>query len=186
MQPPHKRQLVITPFASEGRALAPGIAAGLGAFEETRLRTWGALEGVSAAELDWNPSVESGTNSLGTLLYHLAAIEADWVYADLVQQWPAELAALFPWDVRDAQGRLTVVTGLSLNEHKQRLERVRAFTVEAYAPMSAEAFQQTRSNPDYDVTPEWVLHHLMQHEAAHRGEMGVVRELFRHSFDAVL
>jgi hypothetical protein len=26
----------------------------------------------------------------------------------------------------------------------------------------------------------------MQHEAVHRGEMDVVRELFRHSFDAVL
>jgi uncharacterized damage-inducible protein DinB len=27
----------------------------------------------------------------------------------------------------------------------------------------------------YDVTPEWVVHHLMQHEAEHRGQIGELR-----------
>ena len=188
MQPTQKRQLVITPFAIERQAGAfpPEIAYGLGAFEDTRQRTFGALEGLSEAELDWHPPTESGANSLATLLYHLAVIEADWVYADIVQKWPDGLVALLPWDARDAQGRLTAVTALSLDEHKQRLARVRAFTVEAYAQMSAEGYRQPRIGPDYDTTPEWVLHHLMQHEAVHRGEMLVVRDLFRHTFDVVL
>jgi uncharacterized damage-inducible protein DinB len=29
--------------------------------------------------------------------------------------------------------------------------------------------------PPYDVTPEWVLHHLMQHEAEHRSQIGALR-----------
>jgi uncharacterized damage-inducible protein DinB len=29
--------------------------------------------------------------------------------------------------------------------------------------------------PPYDVTPEWVLHHLMQHEAEHRSQIGAPR-----------
>ncbi|MGA7731021.1 MAG: hypothetical protein WCD37_07085 [Chloroflexia bacterium] len=28
----------------------------------------------------------------------------------------------------------------------------------------------------YDVTPEWVLHHLMQHEGEHRGHIHVIAE----------
>jgi uncharacterized damage-inducible protein DinB len=28
---------------------------------------------------------------------------------------------------------------------------------------------------DYETTPEWVLHHLMQHEAEHRGQIGELR-----------
>jgi len=185
MQPPQKRQLVITPFVIEGHALPPEIAQGLGALDEARRRTFGVLEGVSEAELDWHPPVQTGANSLGTLLYHIAAVEADWVYADIVQHWPDALTALFPWDVRNAQGRLTVVAGLSLDQHRQRLDQVRAFAVEAYSNISADRFQRTRSNPDHDVSPEWVLHHLMQHEAEHRGEIRLVRELFRHSIDSI-
>jgi hypothetical protein len=29
--------------------------------------------------------------------------------------------------------------------------------------------------PDYEVTPEWVLHHLCQHEAEHRAEIAALR-----------
>jgi uncharacterized damage-inducible protein DinB len=32
-----------------------------------------------------------------------------------------------------------------------------------------------RSLAEYDVTPEWVLHHMMQHEAEHRGQIGALR-----------
>jgi uncharacterized damage-inducible protein DinB len=31
--------------------------------------------------------------------------------------------------------------------------------------------------PEYDVAPGFVLHHLMQHEAEHRGEIGMLRAL---------
>jgi len=41
-------------------------------------------------------------NTIGTLLYHVAAIEADWLFDDVLGAeagvaWPAEL---FPFDVR--------------------------------------------------------------------------------------
>jgi hypothetical protein len=29
--------------------------------------------------------------------------------------------------------------------------------------------------PGYDVTPEWVLHPLLQHEAEHRGQISDMR-----------
>ncbi len=32
-----------------------------------------------------------------------------------------------------------------------------------------------RRLPGYDVTPCWVLHHLMQHEAEHRAEIARLR-----------
>jgi uncharacterized damage-inducible protein DinB len=32
-----------------------------------------------------------------------------------------------------------------------------------------------RERPDYDVTPAWVLHHLMQHEAEHRSQISGIR-----------
>jgi uncharacterized damage-inducible protein DinB len=35
----------------------------------------------------------------------------------------------------------------------------------------------------YLVTPEWVLHHLMQHEAEHRGQIEMIATLASQSID---
>ena len=62
----------------------PYIGRWLWAFEETRRRTLLALEGLDSKQLDWLPAW--GSNSIGTLLYHLAAIEADWLFTDILQK----------------------------------------------------------------------------------------------------
>ena len=70
---------------------------------------------------------------------------------------------------KDDQGRLTIVSGVSLDEHWQRLNLVRGPLLETYKKMSLDDYRRPRAFDAYDVTPEWVLHHLMQHEAEHRG-----------------
>jgi len=116
-------------------------------------------------------------NSIGTLLYHIAAIEIDWLYADVLEgkSWPPEVEALFPYDVRDEQGRLIAVPGLSLEDHVRRLDAVRSIFLASFRGMSIDEFRRVRHFADYDVTPEWVIHHLMQHEAEHRGQIGELR-----------
>ena len=50
--------------------------------------------------------------------------------------------------------------------------------------MTLDDYRRLRSLPDYDVTPEWVLHHLAQHEALHRGQIFTLkRALERASKD---
>jgi len=115
-------------------------------------------------------------NSIGTLLYHLAAIEIDWLYADVLQKpWPPELEMQFPFDVRDEQGHLIAVRGLSLDAHLRRLDAVRSILLDAFRGMSLDEFRRAWRTQGYDVTPEWVIHHLMQHEAEHRGQIGEIR-----------
>jgi uncharacterized damage-inducible protein DinB len=145
--------------------------------EDARRRTRRALEGVNPAAVDWTAT--EGGHSIGTLLYHIAAIELDWLYSEVLQKtWPPGLEAWFPYDVRNAQGRLTVVRGESLERRWERLDRVRALLLDAYRPMTLEDFRRLRSMPDYDVMPEWVLHHLCQHEAEHRDELAALRAGF--------
>jgi uncharacterized damage-inducible protein DinB len=153
---------------------APEIGRWLWVLHDTRERTMRALEGVSADTIDWRPSDDE--SSIGTLLYHLADIEADWLYVEVLEQpLSPEVAALFPHPTRDAQGRLTFVPGFSLGEHLQRLATVRALLLDVYQQMTLTDFRRPRSLDQYDVTPEWVLHHLMQHEAEHRGQLGTIR-----------
>jgi anti-sigma factor RsiW len=88
---------------------------------------------------------------------------------------PAQQAhdALFPWSARDETGRLTTDTGLALDAHLARRDSARAQTVATFVTMASAEFRRTRALPAYDVTPEWVIQHLRQHEAEHRGEIGV-------------
>jgi uncharacterized damage-inducible protein DinB len=64
---------------------------------------------------------------------------------------------------------------VSLQEHLQRLEKVRATLMEEFRGISIEDFRRLRYLPEENVTPEWVLHHLIQHEAEHRGHIQALR-----------
>jgi uncharacterized damage-inducible protein DinB len=164
-----KRNIVDTHLSEE-----PTIGQWLWALQDTRQRTMEELERVAPAMIDWLPP--DGGSSIGTLLYHIALIEADWLYAEvLTQAIPAQVMALFPFSDRDEQGRLVQVQGLSLEQLLSLLATVRGLLLDVYRPMDLAEFRRVRSLADYDVTPEWVLHHLMQHEAEHRSQLAALR-----------
>ena len=152
---------------------APEIGRALWRIEQARERLNELLDRVKPAMVDWEPGPHEST--IGTVLYHIADIEADWLYAEVLE-WPLppELDALFTIPTRDADGRLTPVPGFALSALVERLESVRARLLEVYATMDLADFRRERALPPYDVTPEWVLHHLAQHEAEHRGQIGSI------------
>lgn len=158
----------------------PIIGRWLWALEDTRRETKLALANLDPSHLDWAPS--PGENSIGTLLYHIGLIELDWLYVEALDNapWPEELKALFPIGARDAQQVLSVMRDVSLNEHLRRLDTLRAHLLAAFRGMSLEEFRRPRTFPEYDVTPEWVVHHLIQHEAEHRGHIQMLRSLAEH------
>jgi uncharacterized damage-inducible protein DinB len=168
-----KRQLIIEPLPG----CDPDIGRMLWMIEDSRRRTRKTLEGIDQHTIDWQPPFTGG-NSISTLLYHIAAIELDWLAVEIMENnVDKSIWEWFPHDVRDAEGRLTVVSGLTLDEHYQRLEAVRNLLLNCVKPMTLTEFRRPRSLPDYDVSPEEVLHHLMQHEAEHRGEIGMIRAM---------
>jgi hypothetical protein len=42
--------------------------------------------------------------------------------------------------------------------------------------MTNEDFHRARARSGYDVTPAWVLYHLLMHEAEHRSHIAWVRD----------
>ena len=159
-------------------ATAPEIAIALAALAECRRRTKVAVAGLPLIALDSRPNVEAALarHSISTLLYHIAATEVEWS-GDLLEMaaLPSDVAALIPHGVRSEAGELVEVQGESVTTHLNRLEVARAHLVGLVTPMSLAEFRRPRQTPSYTVTPEWVLYHLMQHEAEHRGQIAQLK-----------
>jgi uncharacterized damage-inducible protein DinB len=154
----------------------PDVGRALWVLDDARQRTWRVVKAIAPEVIDWQPP-HSG-NSVGTLLYHLAAIEMDWLYTEVMEsKMPDRVWGSFPYPVRDAAGRLTVVRGVSLDDHLRRLDSTRKLLLNTFHHLTLDDFRRPRVLEKYDVTPEWVLHHLGQHEAEHRGEMLTVRAM---------
>lgn len=156
-------------------AADPAIGWWLAALTNTRKRTLAALHDLPDGSLD--VVIEPERNSIGTLLYHVALIEADWLFDEILgtidRDWPKDL---FPVPHRDEGGVLSPLDGETLAEHLSRLEAVRAMLVDAIRTMTIEDVHTPRVRDDYDVSPAWVLHHLMQHEAEHRAQVSALRD----------
>ena len=152
----------------------PEIGRLLWLLEVARERLKERLVGLEPAVLDTQLPNE---NSIGTLLYHIAAIEISWLYEEVAQTdvFPPEVDELMGFEVRDDEGRLTVVNGRSLDEYLHTLDRTRYYLLEVFRQMDMADFRRLRHMERYSCTPEWVLHHLIQHETEHRGQIMTIR-----------
>jgi uncharacterized damage-inducible protein DinB len=174
---PERTQRVIAPLP----AASPEVGKWLWALEETRARTKRMIAGVTQEGLDALP--DGFDNAIGTLLYHIALIEADYLCIDVMglDDYLPELKAIFPFPVRTDDDRLAVVSGVALDEHLRRLDLVRKRLLAHFATMTAEDATRARALPEwgYDISPEWTLFHLSQHEGEHRGEIGSLLTVLR-------
>ena len=161
----------------------PEIGFGLWTLQETRRRTLNYVNGVDQGVLDWNPPGQR--HSVATLLYHIAIFEVDWLYTDIlgweedeerrIPGCPPEIAAHLPYPILLEDRSYTPVTGEPLDVHVERLGVIRQALIDVLCAMTVEEYQTLRPSGDDEVTPEWVLQHLAQHEAEHRGQIWEAR-----------
>jgi hypothetical protein len=170
-----RERLVLDPIADD-----PEVGRWLAALEDGRRDTLRELERVTPEMVDWYP--DAPLNSIGSLLYHVALIEADWVATEilLLAEDDPDLTRLLPWPDRDAGGHLTRVESQTLEAHVNRLAGVRAFVLERLRPITNEDFHRIRVLQRYDVAPDWAVHHVIQHEAEHRSHIAWLRDSFLH------
>jgi len=144
----------------------PEIGRGFWALEETRRRTLSLIRELDNFTLDWE-GPDSGEDAIGSLLYHVAFTETWWLFQGILQQdFPSSLTFGFPHRNRD--GRLTRVRGVPMADHLDCLHRSREFLLEACRSMSLAEWRRFRhpaDRPDCEVTPEWIIFHLLEHEA---------------------
>jgi uncharacterized damage-inducible protein DinB len=149
----------------------------LAALEEVRQDTLKVLTDVPPDAVDSDPG--DGGDTVGTVLYHVALVEADWVFADVLDR-PGDMPAdLFPLGDRLPDSRLSPLGGETLAQHLDRLARTRDLILDQLRPMSADEFHRPRAREKFDVTAAWVVFHLIDHEVEHRVRLTTLRDRFR-------
>jgi uncharacterized damage-inducible protein DinB len=144
----------------------------LWALQDVRRITTGTVAGLDLSTLDWR-GPDGRENSIGTLLYHVALVEMSWLFLDVLERpFPDEVKADFPFDMA-SRGGLTRVEGVGIAEHLARAERSRAVLLAHLREMTLDDFRRLRApdGVDYEVTAEWALYHLVEHEAGHAYQM---------------
>ncbi|WP_427110711.1 DinB family protein [Lysinibacillus xylanilyticus] len=81
------------------------------------------------------------------------------------------MRSLFSHEDRNEDDTLSHIEGQTLDEHLHRLQCVRDELLFHFRSMDIEDWRTSRKLPHYDVTPEWVIYHILEHESHHRGQI---------------
>jgi DinB superfamily len=165
------RQLQITPLDGYD----PEIGRWVWALQDVRRRyTLRLVKDLDPRLVDWE-GPDGQENAIGSLLYHIALVELGWFYGDLkgLTELPPAVKPDFPFPSREGdRNHLTRVLGIPLAEHVARLDRSRGVFLQELQGISSDDWRRLRRPPDfekvsYEVTPEWAVFHLVEHEAGH-------------------
>ena len=167
-----RERLVLEPVAGD-----PEIGRWLAAFEEVRLDTLKVIGEIPANAIELDPG--DGGDPLGTVLYHVALVEIDWVFTDVLDRGNDIPRDLFPHDDRVEDGHLTPVLGETLEQHLDRLAKTRVLVLDVLRSMSPEEYHRAHVREGFDVAANWVVFHLIDHEVEHRVRISALRDRFR-------
>ena len=161
---------------------SPGIGRYVAHLTETRAELLRPLAGLTPAQLAWHPDHQ--TESIGTQLLHVAAVEWSWTFQDMFGRPDEDYDGweeAFPLRIGAPQ-----VTGQPLSYFTDQLERVRQEVIGALRGLSdadlprlvGEAPPAEGEEPRSQLySIDWVLFHLVHHEAHHAGQVELLVRL---------
>ncbi len=148
--------------------------------EDVRRRVRHYVDGLTPEQLSWHPN--DRVESIGTVLLHIAAVEVSWIQEDIcrIPMSEEEWGIAFPIRLGIPQ-----VSGEPLEFYLEKLNRTRAETREILTGLSDSDLDRVLSPlepgdpnaPPTTYTIEWILYHLVEHEAHHKGQIAVMKRL---------
>jgi len=141
------------------------------------------LEGLTIAQLDWHP--DENTESIGTQLLHLDAVEWSWMHEDL-QGFPSSAYPGVWEEAMPIRVGVPQVQGRPLQWYLDKLDATRELTLGILKKLTeadqyrlvGEAEPQRGEEPrSHLFTADWIIWHVLQHESAHLGQIELLRRL---------
>ena len=157
--------------------LAPRVAIWFSMMKEVRKRLLRKLESLNDEEIDFTPD-ERKIESIGTLLLHIASVEWGWIFGDIdgkevdFDKWKHAFALVPKMNLPQLKGQGKEFYLNRLSEVReavhQRLRRLQDVDLDTLV---------TDEGEKYSI--EWILFHLVEHEAIHVGQISVLSRMYR-------
>jgi uncharacterized damage-inducible protein DinB len=153
--------------------LSPRVAFLFSMLEKTRERLLKRVQGFSTKDLDYTPD-EENIESIGTLLLHIAAIEWSWIFEDMggqemnYEEWKHAFAL---------REQIPQIKGKKLKFYLDKLAQVREDVKNHLTTVEDSELDHLVDVGQAAVSIEWILFHIIEHEAMHIGQISVLRRL---------
>jgi hypothetical protein len=152
----------------------------IGILTDARTVTLNLVKKLTAEEVDWQ--YEPGWNTIGALLDHIAAVQQFFriEYVEERKLTEEENNQLLP--ALDMGIHLPELIGIrSIEEYYKSLTDSHELLLSALQKIGFEDFVRVR--PGYDEVEgcnlAWVLYHMVEDEIYHRGQISLIRKLFK-------
>ncbi|AZB41553.1 DUF664 domain-containing protein [Bacillus sp. FJAT-42376] len=141
-----------------------------------RKTTLEAVHGLTTAELDYLPGKEG--NSIGALLFHMAAVEKGFQIEIFdgrrpneqeMEEWGA------PYSLGDT-GRAQI-KGNPLDFYLGKLEEVRSRTLREFANLDDDWLYENRPWDNHPSNNYFIWFHVFEDEINHRGQIRMIRKM---------
>jgi uncharacterized damage-inducible protein DinB len=172
----------------EQQALTPtaGVAGEIGFYlsgiEKVRAQIREAVSDLTPAELALR--VTPTAHQIGNLLLHLGEAEAGWIHQIVAERELSDeekqFVHFYDTTETDFAGK-----GYSATECIERIDEISRRSREILARFSDADLERffgfERDGRRIEVTLRWVLIHLLEHEATHKGQITMLKRLMRES-----
>ncbi len=146
--------------------------------QELRERLLKAIAELTPSQMVWVP--EDGGNSIGMIVLHIAEAELFWMQYvgtgnDLTPEQKAEFRT-----TEFGDPKAPPLPEKPVGWFSERLHEARRTTQTFYATLADAALHDRRPFVDdegreYEFSLRWIIYHLLEHEAGHRGQILTLR-----------
>jgi uncharacterized damage-inducible protein DinB len=158
----------------------------LSGIEKVRAQVRAAAADLTVEELARR--VVPGTHQIGNLLLHLGEAEASWIHQTVAER---ELSDEEKWFAHfcDTTERDYAEKNYSAAECLERIDEISRRSREILARFCDEDLERffgfERDGKRFEASLRWILIHLIEHEATHKGQITRLKRLMRESQDSI-
>ncbi len=152
--------------------LCPRVAFLFSMMDRMRSRLLRVVEDLPDDVLDYSPDMKR-IETIGTLLLHIAAVEWSWIFEDIdgeemdYEKWKHAFAL--------REENLPQLTKQGLQFYIDRLIEVRSEVFVRLRNLDDSNLHTLVEVGNAEVSIEWILFHLLEHEAMHIGQISILK-----------
>lgn len=157
----------------------------LSAWEKTRVELREIAADLSNEELSRRLTPEA--HQIGALILHLGEAEASWIHAIIAgKELNEEEKRFVHWC--DTTETDFAEKGYSAHECIGRIDKISEMSREILVKFADKDLErlfgyERSSGEQVEVSLRWVFHHLIDHEANHKGQISMLKRLLRETRD---